>query len=119
MEPEPYKEGIRINSPHYLVKLEDDCSNPLVYTLVISQYEKYNSIFYTLRTYSTVSFEMNELKEPYNQKYFKRVTGKWQGKSAGGCSNHQDTYRNNPLFHLTIANSLTTNCIKIELKGPQ
>ncbi len=73
MEPEPYKEGIRINSPHYLVKLVDEEPGPVTYTLVISQYEKYNSIYYTLRTYSTQPFQLDELKEPYNDKYFKRV----------------------------------------------
>ena len=74
MEPEPYKEGIRINSPHYLVKLVDDEPGPISYTLVISQYEKYNSIYYTLRTYSTQPFQLNEIKEPYNPKYTKRVS---------------------------------------------
>jgi calpain-7 len=63
--------GIRINSPHYLVKLVDD--ETVTYTLVISQYEKYNSIYYTLKTYSTQQFELNEIKEPYNSKYSKRV----------------------------------------------
>lgn len=73
MEPEPYKEGIRINSPHYLVKLVDDEPGPVTYTLVVTQYEKYNSIYYTLRTYSTQPFQLDELKEPYVDKHFKRV----------------------------------------------
>jgi calpain-7 len=73
VEPEPYREGVRINSPHYLVKLIDDGKGPVSYTLVISQYEKYNSIYYTLRAYSTLPFQMSELKEPYNSKYSKSV----------------------------------------------
>ena len=74
MEPEPYKEGIRINSPHYLVKLVDDFSNSsLIYNLVVCQYEKSTSIYYTLRAFSTSPFTINELKEPYNPKYTKKV----------------------------------------------
>lgn len=73
MEPPPYKEGIRINSPHYLVKLVDDEPGPIVYTLVISQYEKYNSIYYTLKTYSTQPFDLSEIREPYKAKYHKKV----------------------------------------------
>ena len=77
MEPEPYKEGIRINSPHYLVKLLDDfASSSLVYNLVVCQYEKSTSIYYTLRAFSTSPFTINELKEPYNPKYSKKVTRK-------------------------------------------
>jgi len=75
MEPEPYKEGIRINSPHYLVKLVDDfTSSSLIYNLVVCQYEKSTSIYYTLRAFSTSSFTINELKEPYNPKYTKKVS---------------------------------------------
>jgi calpain-7 len=74
MEPEPYKEGIRINSPHYLVKLVDDfTSSSLIYNLVVCQYEKSTSIYYTLRAFSTSSFTINELKEPYIPKYTKKV----------------------------------------------
>lgn len=118
-EPEPYKEGIRINSPHYLVKLVDDEPGPVFYTLVISQYEKYNSIYYTLRTFSTQSFQLDEIKEPYVSKYSKRVTGKWTKATAGGCSNYQESYMRNPVYQITLSNSSANNCLKIELKGPQ
>jgi calpain-7 len=120
VEPEPYKEGVRINSPHYLVKLVDECnSSPthLTYTLVVSQYEKYNSIYFTLRAYSTQPFQMNEIKEPYNSKYFKRVKGEWKALSAGGCSNNFDTYKNNPMYQISL--NYPENSVKIELKGPQ
>ena len=117
MEPEPFKEGIRINSPHYLVKLVDE--EPTTYTLVISQYEKYKSIYYTLRTYSTQPFTLDEIREPYNQKFSKRLTGTWNKTNAGGCTNNQHTYKTNPLFQVTFANNIVSNCLKIELKGPQ
>jgi calpain-7 len=118
-EPEPYKDGIRINSPHYLVKLTDDFKGTQQYTLVISQYEKSTTIYYTLKAYSTIQFELNELKESYNSKYKKEIVSKWSGKSAGGCGNYPDTYKNNPLFQLEIQNNEIRNCVKIELRGPQ
>jgi calpain-7 len=74
MEPAPFKEGVRINSPHYLVKLVDDEPGPILYTLVISQYEKYHSIYYSLKVYSTMPFDLNEIKEPYKVKYAKKVS---------------------------------------------
>lgn len=86
---------------------------------MISQYEKSTSIYYTLKIYSTNQFDFHELKEPYNPKYKKEIVGKWSGKSAGGCGNYPDSYKNNPLFQLEIPNNEIKNCIKIELKGPQ
>ena len=75
MEPEPFKEGVRINSPHYLVKLVDEGpSGPNQYTLVVSQYEKSKSIYYTLRAYCTVPFLLSEIKEPYKKKYQRTVS---------------------------------------------
>lgn len=117
MEPAPFKEGVRINSPHYLVKLVDECSDSVVYTLVIAQYEKSKSIYYTLRAYSTNPFSLNEITEPYNKKYWKRISGKWEGASAGGCSNNRQTYKNNPTYEISLNNSNAS--LKIELKGPQ
>ena len=43
------------------------------YTLVISQYEKSNTIHYTLRIYSTTEFSLNKISEPYIAKYEKQV----------------------------------------------
>jgi calpain-7 len=120
VEPEPFKEGVRINSPHYLVKLVDECNSTpaqLTYTFVVSQYEKSTSIYFTLRAYSTQHFQMNEIKEPYNPRYFKCVAGKWQGRTAGGCPNNQESYKNNPLYQICLAHAETS--LKIELKGPQ
>ncbi len=65
---------IRINSPHYLVKLVDNETGPIYYTLVLSQYEKSSTIYYSLRVYSTNQFELKELKDVYNQNYSKKVT---------------------------------------------
>ena len=46
----PYLEGTKINSPHYLAKMRPPKGTSR-YSLVISQYEKYNTIFYTLKVF--------------------------------------------------------------------
>lgn len=33
--------------------------------------------------------------------YFK-LTGKWEGRTAGGCANNKETWPNNPRFKLVI-----------------
>jgi calpain-7 len=89
------------------------------YTLVVSQYEKNETIHYTLRVYSTCEFKMFKVSEPYDAKLEKQVTGKWSGKTAGGCANYLDTHQNNPIYQLKINNNRSDNMIQIELKGPK
>ncbi|PKU32630.1 calpain-7 isoform x1 [Limosa lapponica baueri] len=48
-DPPPYIDGIRINSPHYLTKIKLTSPGPHTFTLVVSQYEKQNTIHYTIR----------------------------------------------------------------------
>jgi hypothetical protein len=72
-DPPPYKDGVRINSPHYLCKMVQDAGQQ-TYTLVVSQYEKSNTIHYTLRVYSSVEFSLKQIMEPYNPKYEQKVT---------------------------------------------
>ncbi len=57
-----------------MVKLVDNETGPIHYTLVLSQYEKSSTIYYSLRVYSTNQFELKELKDVYNQNYSKKVT---------------------------------------------
>jgi hypothetical protein len=64
-DPAPYIDGVRINSPHYLCKLILNENSAHSYTLVISQYEKTNTIFYTLRAYATCPFTLAEIGSPY------------------------------------------------------
>ena len=64
-DPAPYIDGVRINSPHYLCKLILHENSAHSYTLVISQYEKTNTIFYTLRAYATCPFTLAEIGSPY------------------------------------------------------
>lgn len=71
-DPPPYKDGVRINSPHYLCKLvEESTKDP--YTLVISQYEKNNTTHYTLRVYSTCEFSLTRFPNLYKKQLDQRV----------------------------------------------
>lgn len=62
---------MRINSPHYLCKIKLDDQSDAKYTLVISQYEKTNTIYYTLRAYGTCPFILRKIPQLY--KYEKEV----------------------------------------------
>lgn len=64
-DPPPYIDGIRINSPHYLCKI---ILSPGArrYTLVVSQYEKTQTIYYTLRAYATCPFSLTKIEDRYN-----------------------------------------------------
>lgn len=69
VDPPPFIDGVRINSPHYLCKLViPKNQTTLRYTLVISQYEKSTTIFYSLRVFSTCIFNLTNLKELYKYK---------------------------------------------------
>ncbi|RWS05561.1 Calpain-7-like protein [Dinothrombium tinctorium] len=118
-DPPPFIDGARINSPHYLCKLVIPENGDLNYTLVLSQYEKTSTIHYTLRIYSTVSFSLNKIIEPY--KYKEKVTnGEWTEKTAGGCLNNRATYHLNPVYQLEVLGSKDIeNHLLIDLKAPK
>ncbi|TGZ43145.1 Uncharacterized protein DBV15_11908 [Temnothorax longispinosus] len=88
----PYIDGVRINSPHYLCKIKLGDQSDAKYTLVISQYEKTNTIYYTLR--------------------------QWKNVTAGGCGNHP-TYVNNPRYQIVIKSASNNNYLLNILKGPK
>ena len=54
-------DGVRINSPHYLCKLALKEPGNYTFTFVIAQYEKLNTIHYTLRAYSASPFALKKL----------------------------------------------------------
>ena len=113
-DPPPIKDGVRINSPHYLCKITVPCSGVKRYTLVVSQYSKMNTIHYTLRSYSNFPTILKEIPIPHKVK--KKVDGQWKGITAGGCQNHRETYPNNPCYQITLD---TTAHLLIELKAPK
>lgn len=116
--PPPYKDGVRINTPHYLCKMVEE-KGTRQYTLVISQYEKNNTIHYTLRVFSSCEFSLNKIVDPYKKQYEKRVNGQWKGRTAGGCGNYRDSHSNNPIYQFRLDNSHTDNYILLELLGPK
>lgn len=71
-DPPPYIDGVRINSPHYLCKIILAPGSARKYTLVVSQYEKTATIYYTLRAYATCPFSLTKIGDPY--RYTKEVS---------------------------------------------
>ncbi|KAK3108545.1 hypothetical protein FSP39_010301 [Pinctada imbricata] len=116
--PPPYKDGVRINTPHYLCKMVEN-KGVNKYTLVVSQYEKNNTIHYTLRVYSSCEFTLTKIVDPYKKQYEKRVNGQWKGRTAGGCGNYRDTHSNNPIYQFRLDNSTSDNHVLVELLGPK
>ena len=74
-DPPAYIEGVRINSPHYLCKMVLPAGAPQLFTLVVSQYEKINTITYSLRVYATCPFALTKIKNLCKQKT--EVSGKY------------------------------------------
>jgi len=113
-DPPPFIDGVRINSPHYLTKIHLKPGDARRYTLVVSQYEKTATIYYTVRAYSTLPFTLAKIGNPYRNK--QELTGQWKGRTAGGCGNHRDTWQNNPHYRIV----LDSNChLQIQLKAPK
>ncbi|XP_026327354.1 calpain-7-like [Hyposmocoma kahamanoa] len=115
-DPPPYIDGIRINSPHYLCKVIVGENSADRYTLVVSQYEKTRTIYYTLRAYATCQFSLAKI-EPY--RYTKSISGEWSGLTAGGCENHRATYPNNPKYVITVPDSRVPCHVTVQLRGPK
>ncbi|XP_054847839.1 calpain-7 isoform X1 [Eublepharis macularius] len=113
-DPPPFIDGIRINSPHYLTKIKLTSPGTHTFTLVVSQYEKQNTIHYTLRVYSVCKFAFSKIPTPYTMS--KRVNGQWKGQSAGGCGNFRDSFKNNPIYQFQLDK---TGPLLIELRGPR
>ncbi|XP_039593575.1 calpain-7 [Polypterus senegalus] len=111
-DPPPFIDGVRINSPHYLTKMKLTAAGTQTFTLVVSQYEKQNTIHYTLRVYSGCKFSFSKIPTPYTQS--KRINGQWKGQSAGGCGNYRETHKNNPIYQMQIEKS---GPLLIELRG--
>uniref|UniRef100_A0A3Q3B108 Calpain 7 n=1 Tax=Kryptolebias marmoratus TaxID=37003 RepID=A0A3Q3B108_KRYMA len=111
-DPPPYIDGIRINSPHYLTKMRLTTAGTHTFTLVVSQYEKQNTINYTLRVYSGCKFTFSKIPNPFT--HTKRINGQWKGPSAGGCGNYKDSYKHNPIYQINLERS---GPLLIELRG--
>ncbi|KAM8826921.1 LOW QUALITY PROTEIN: calpain-7 [Synchiropus picturatus] len=111
-DPPPYIDGIRINSPHYLTKIRVTGAGTHTFTLVVSQYEKQNTINYTLRVYSGCKFSFSKIQNPFTQS--KRLNGQWKGATAGGCGNYKDSYKHNPIYQIHVERP---GPLLVELRG--
>lgn len=113
-DPPPFIDGVRINSPHYLCKIDLNENMPRKLVLVVSQYEKTATIFYTLRVFSTAEFELAKIGSAY--RFRQEITDQWKGRSAGGCANNPDTYVHNPRHRLILDKDSE---LLVEMKGPK
>ncbi|KAI1729476.1 calpain family cysteine protease domain-containing protein [Ditylenchus destructor] len=117
-DPKPIVEGARINSPHYLCQMLVKEPGIQRFTLVVAQYEKSNTIHYTLRIYSSAAIKCGSIKVPY--KKTKKEAGEWRGQTAAGCgSDGTGSYLNNPLYHIMLEDGSDDNSILIDLRGPK
>ena len=117
-DPPPLIDGARINSPHYLCKITVPPGDKTPFTLVISQYEKTSTIFYSIRVYSTSKFALEKILNEYSFK--EKVTGEWDDETAGGCGNNRESYSKNPRYALTIDGlNAEQNKVLIDLRGPR
>ncbi|XP_042899738.1 calpain-7 [Parasteatoda tepidariorum] len=117
-DPDPYIDGVRINSPHYLCKIIVPQGGTARYTLVISQYEKSTTIYYTLRAYSTCPFTLSKIDTTFKYKH-EIKNGEWTKELSGGCPNNPSTYHNNPIYQVSLQSSSDESTLLIDLKGPK
>lgn len=117
-DPPPYLDGVRINSPHYLCKMVIPQGGDTRYTLVVSQYEKSNTIHYTLRAYASCPFTLVPISNPYTH-VREEKRGAWTSETAGGCGNHPETYGRNPVYQVCLQTSHDDNQMLVSLKGPK
>ncbi|VDK80441.1 unnamed protein product [Dibothriocephalus latus] len=114
-DPGPYRDSVRINSPHCLIQMVQE-PGTATYTLVVSQYEKNMTIQYTLRAYSTAPISLTPIKDPYTCS--KTITGAWKDANAAGCPNHNN-FELNPTYEVSLNNNDGDNQLLIELRGPK
>ena len=50
-------QGVKINTPHYLAKMEGIVKGTSTYTVIVSQLESLSTIYYTLRVHADIVYE--------------------------------------------------------------
>jgi len=114
-DPPPWLDGVRINSPHYLTKVILKPGEAVRrFTLVVSQYEKTSTIYFTVKAFSTLPFSLAKLTTVWRHQ--QEVTGQWREGAAGGCANNKESWAANPRYQLTLD---TPGQIHLQLKGPK
>ncbi|XP_065834717.1 calpain-7-like [Oscarella lobularis] len=112
----PEHQGTKINSPHYLVKLNKIPMGLTHYTLVVAQFEMVHTIHYTLTVFSTMPAKLTPISDPY--KHHDRVKGEWTRETAGGCPNYPATHSKNPSFQINLLGKDPCQ-LRIELRAPK
>lgn len=103
--PRPISDGVRINSPLYLCQLLNTKSGVTNYTLVVAQYEKTNTINYSLRVFSTTDVQLEPVKLPYS--VTKSLHGSWDGSEKV------------PSMQLVLQSKSDDIALFMELKAPK
>jgi calpain-7 len=57
-------QGVKINSPHYLLKLDLEPGEHKL-TLIVSQYEKSTTIRYSVKAFCSEAFSLSAIPPPY------------------------------------------------------
>ena len=82
--------------------------------MVVSQFEKSSTIYFSIKAYSTLPFSLERIRSTWRHK--EEVTGKWGSSTAGGCANNRDSWPSNPRYQLHLH---TQGQIHVQLKGPK
>lgn len=86
--------------------------------LVRLDWKKSKNHIDTRRRYCIYNNHLPLQIKPLFRLWICQISGEWKGATAGGCGNHQATYRNNPKCKLEISGA-TESKILVELKGPK
>ncbi|KAI8339399.1 hypothetical protein BC941DRAFT_420385 [Chlamydoabsidia padenii] len=101
---EPFKEGTYLNNAHILVRFNVPPGKSS-YTIVVSQFEKERSLYFSLRAYSLAPFKLREV--PLRYLIEQKISGQWDDLTAGGNSSNA-SYMHNPQWKITIPPSNTS-----------
>ncbi|KAG2220383.1 hypothetical protein INT45_006554 [Circinella minor] len=98
---DPFKEGTYVNSPHILVRFNAPPGTS-DYTIVASQHEKAQSLYFSLRAWSLAPFKLNEVPMRYSIE--QKIIGQWTEQTAGGNAS-KASYLNNPQWKIQVPSS--------------
>jgi calpain-7 len=96
--------GVKINTPHYLAKLEELSPGDSTFTVIVSQLDSLSTIHYTLRVYSTCEFSLAPVHNLYH--HTEELTGAWQPGSRGSA-------------HFKLTTLTFESKLLVKLKGPK
>eukprot|EP00049_Salpingoeca_infusionum_P011094 m.191191 g.191191 ORF g.191191 m.191191 type:complete len:931 (-) comp14835_c1_seq5:97-2889(-) len=114
---DPLHRGTKINSPHYLVKL-DVPAGKQSYSVVVSQYEKSSTINFTVKAFASEDFDFVEMPNQYPAEY--KITHQWVPRTAGGSTNDPVSHTKNPQYIFTAPGSSSDRVpVLVKLEVPK